>query len=119
MTALPIVVATRGAGANLAAAGCQQATASDTFPAGPNSFLRVRNTTAGPITVTVTPPAGAGPLGTSITGYALAPAVELTTGDRMYGPFPAYPFGDANGNVTVTYSSFAAGVTAQCVQATD
>jgi uncharacterized protein (UPF0371 family) len=79
----------------------------DTFPAGPNSFLHVKNAGGSPVTVTVTPPPGSGPLGTTISALALAPAVAATTGENIFGPFPVNPFGDANGNVNVTYSATA------------
>lgn len=111
MTALVPVTASRLAGADLAA-GLTTTTAADTFPAGPNTYLRVKNTTAGAITVTVNPPAGGGPQGTTIAPLALAPAVPVTTGDRIYGPFPVNPFADSNGNVNVTYSASGAGITA-------
>ena len=72
----------------------------DTFPAGPNTYVRF--ITSGTIvTVTITPPAGSGPLGTTVAPVAI---VLPATGVREYGPFPQNPFGDANGNVTMTYS---------------
>ena len=117
MAALTPVVASRSAGADLTglvAAGA----GGDTFPAGPNSFLRVKNGNAAPCTVTVTQPAGSGPLGTTIAPLALAPVVAATTGDRLYGPFPLYPFADANGNVNVSYSVTAT-VTVLAVTVTD
>jgi hypothetical protein len=76
----------------------------DTFPAASNVYLRVKNGNAAACTVTVTPPAAGGPGGTTVAPYALAPAVAATTGDRTYGPFPANPFADQNGNVNVSYS---------------
>jgi hypothetical protein len=103
VAALIPVLCARSGGGDIAA-GLTAASASDTFPAGPNSFLRVKNGNAAACTVTVTPPASSGPLGTTIGALALSPAVAATTGDRIFGPFPTYPFGDANGNVTVTYS---------------
>jgi hypothetical protein len=103
MTALVPVLCARSGGGDIAAA-LIAATNGDTFPAGPNSFLRVKNGNAAACTVTVTPPSTSGPLGTTIGPLALSPQVALTVGDRIYGPFPTYPFGDANGNVTVTYS---------------
>jgi hypothetical protein len=73
----------------------------DTFPAGTDVYVRfITSGTA--ITVSFTPPAGAGPLGLNVAAmtYAL-PA----TGVREIGPFPANPFGDQNGNVAMTYSA--------------
>lgn len=107
MAALTPVIASRLAGADMSAASMPAATSGttgDSFPAGPNAFLRVKNGGAAACTVTVSMPVGGGPLGTTITNLALAPPVAGTTGDRLYGPFPQYPFGDQNGNVTVTYS---------------
>lgn len=104
MTALTPVVASRGVGANNATA-LTAAANGDTFPAGPNTYLRVKNAAGSPITVTVTPQAGGGPAGTTVAPLALAPAVEATTGDRTYGPFPLNPFADQSGNVNVSYSS--------------
>jgi hypothetical protein len=104
MTALTAAAASRIAGANFATA-LTAATASDTFPAGPNTYLRVKNTGAGTVTVTVTPASGSGPQGTTISPLNLVPVVEATTGDRVYGPFPQNPFGDASGNVNVSYST--------------
>lgn len=117
MAALTPVVASRGAGADLSTLTAASA-GGDTFPAGPNSFLRVKNAGASPCTVTVTQAALSGPLGTTIAPLALAPAVAITTGDRLFGPFPPYPFGDANGNVNVTYSSTTS-VTVLAVTVTD
>jgi hypothetical protein len=72
----------------------------DTFPAGPSTYLRL-TTTGTVVTVTITPPAAGGPLGLSVSAYTFTmPA----TGTREIGPFPAYPFADQNGNVTMTFS---------------
>jgi hypothetical protein len=106
MTALVPVTASRLVGANLATA-MTTATGSDTFPAGPNTFLRCKNGNAGTITLTVTPIAGSGPQGTTISPLVLAPVVEATPGDRIYGPFPQNPFGDSSGNVNLTEAPFA------------
>ncbi len=111
MTAIVPQTATRAAGADTALAGTVT-TAADTFPAGPNTYLRVRNTTASPVSVTVTPPAGGGPAGTTVAPLVLAPVVAITTGDRTYGPFPANPFADANGNVNFACTANGAGITA-------
>jgi hypothetical protein len=76
----------------------------DSIPAGPGSYLHVKNANAAAAVVTVTPPAGSGPQGTTITPLALTPSVAATTGDMIYGPFPVYPWADANGNVNFSYS---------------
>ena len=103
MAALTPVVAARAGGGSLTT-GLVASSASDTFPAGPNTYLLVQVTGGAAVTVTVTPPSAGGPLGLTNAPLALAPVVEATTGLRMYGPFPQYPFGDQNGNVTVTCS---------------
>lgn len=105
MTALTPVVASRAVGANLATALTAATAGGETFPAGPNTFLRVKSTNAGTVTVTVTPPTGGGPLGTTVAPLALAPVVPITTGDIIYGPFPASPFADSSGTVTATCST--------------
>jgi hypothetical protein len=102
MAAIPTTQVTR-AGADIQAA-LQAATAADTLTADGEVWLRVQNLGASPCVVTVTPPAGTGPGGTTIAPLALA-AVPITTGDRMFGPFPPNPFADAAGNVNLTYSS--------------
>lgn len=113
MTALLPVVVSRLAGANLQASAPAfvTSTAADTFPAGPNTYLAVRNTTAGTVTVTVTPPAGSDDAGLTIAPMVLAPVVEITTGFRLYGPFPAWPFGDGLGNVNFACAPNGAGIT--------
>ena len=118
-TAFTPVPSTRLAGADTSAAAIATAAANgDTFPAGPNVFLRVKNAAATTCTVSVVMPASTGPSGVSFANYNLAPPVPITTGDRLYGPFPAYPFGDSNGNVTLNYSTTTS-VTVQVLIATD
>src|SRR5258708_10159675 len=104
MAGLVQTVGTRPAGADIRASppGLVAASAADTFPAGPNSFLRVKNGNAAPCVVTVTPPAAGAPLGTTVAPLAL-PSVAATTGDRIFGPFPVNPFADAHGNGNATY----------------
>lgn len=110
MTALVPQIASRLTGADTSdVAPLVSSTAADTFPAGPNAYLRVKNGSASPVTVTVTPPAGGGPAGTTISPVALGP-VAATTGDRTFGPFPSNPFSDSNGNVNFACSGFGATV---------
>lgn len=105
MAALTPVVCGGRIGASLADADMAAAGGSgDTFPAGPDMYLRVKNGNAAACTVTVKGVSGGGPLGTTLADLALSPAVPLTTGDRLFGPFPAYPFAGADGTVSVTYS---------------
>lgn len=104
MAALAQVQCNRNNGGDIAAGLVNAGGAGDTFPAGPNSWLRVKNGNAAACTVTVTPPAGGGRYGTTVAPQALAPVVAATTGDRIYGPFPADVYADQNGNVNVSYS---------------
>lgn len=76
-------------------------TSGDSFIAGPDIYLAFVNTTASK-TVTLTPPAGGGPLGTTVSPVTLAVA---TTGTSEFGPFPAIPFADGSGAVAMTYSA--------------
>jgi hypothetical protein len=123
MTALVPTVCNRTSGAD-AAAGMVGNSAADTLPAGPNNYLRVKNATGSPVTVTVLP-AGVGPTaqmegpeGTSLAPYALAPPVAATAGDMIYGPFPQMPWGDSAGNVNLTYSAVNAGITVKALTIT-
>lgn len=83
--------------------------ASDTFAPGPDIFLHVKNTNA------ATRDVGIATTKTGVGGLAIADAggtIPATTGDKMYGPFPANHFADAStGLATVTYTA-TAGVTA-------
>jgi hypothetical protein len=89
----------------------------DTIPAG--CCLLVKNASASPITVTWVAPASTGPGGTSLANLALTPAVPITTGLVLFGPFPSYPWADpATGLVTFNYSATAS-VTVKAVQTTD
>lgn len=98
MTALTPNVVSR---AGVAPTVVTPAAGGDTFPAGASTYVRF--TTSGTaVTVTLTPPAGGGPLGTTVSPV---PIVLPATGVREYGPFPQYPYGDQNGNVTMTYSA--------------
>lgn len=104
MAALVPVLCSRTGGGDLAAGSITASAGGDTFPAGPNSFLYVKNGNAAAVTVTVTPPAAGGPQGTTVAPFALSPVTALTVGVRIYGPFPQNPFGDSNGNINVSYS---------------
>jgi hypothetical protein len=104
VTALVPTICARAGGTD-AAAGMVAATNGDTLPAGPNNYLRVKNASGSAVTVTVTPAPGGQAEGTSLAAYALAPAVAATTGDMIYGPFPQNPWGDAAGNVNLSYSA--------------
>ena len=73
----------------------------DTFPAGATTYLRLI-TSGTAITVTITPPAGGGPLGTTVAPFTFT---TPATGVREIGPFPQSPFGDQNGNINMTYSA--------------
>lgn len=98
MAALTPNVVTR---AGVAPTVVTPAAGGDTFPAGASTYVRfITSGTA--TTVTLTPPASGGPLGTTVAPVTIAlPA----TGVREFGPWPGYPYGDQNGNVTMTYSA--------------
>jgi hypothetical protein len=104
MAALATATPGRGAGSDLVGGLVNAAAGGDTFIGGPNVYLRVKSTKVGVLTVTITPPAGTGPLGTTIAPVALSPTVEASTGDRIYGPFPTSPFADSTGAIAVSYS---------------
>lgn len=86
----------------------------DVFPPSADNYLRVKNTSASAVTVTImNASANSGPSGTFLAPLVLAPAVPITTGDKMWGPFPANTFADpSDGNVHVAYSSAGATVSA-------
>lgn len=87
-------------------------TTGDTFPAGNSTYLRFI-TTGTAVTVTVTPPAGGGPSGTTVAPVVLGGGALPATGVREFGPFPPGVFGDANGNVAISYSALT-GLTVEC-----
>ena len=117
MTALTPTVVNRNSGVDISA-GMTISSAADTLPAGPNNFLHVKNTTAAPVTVTVTPAAGGQAEGTSLAPYQLTPPVAATTGDMLYGPFPQNPWGDGSGNVNLSYSTSGAGISVKALTIT-
>lgn len=79
--------------------------ATDTFPPSNDNYLRVKNGNAGACSVAVVNTASiAGPSGTFLAPLVLGISVPATTGDRMFGPFPASAFADGtDGQVHVTY----------------
>lgn len=89
--------------------------AGDAFTPDKNTFLHVKNTSGGAITVTiVTPRTDA--IGNAIADNAIA--VPLTTGDKMIGPFPAEFYADVTtGLASITYSGVT-GLTIAAVQLT-
>lgn len=86
------------------------ATTGDKFPAGPGIYLRFI-TTGTAATVTITPPAGGGPLGETVAPKIL-PALPAT-GVREYGPWPVNPYAGSDGNVAIAYSAIT-GLTVEC-----
>jgi len=105
MAAYTPVSVSRAAGADLTVAGTAVSASSDTFPPGPSNYLRVKNAGGTACTVSVMAASTvAGPSGTFLAPLNLAPNVGITTGDRLFGPFPAYPFADpSDGLVHPTY----------------
>lgn len=113
MTAYVPVAITRAAGVDLTTAGVAVAASGDTFPAGYENFLRVKNAGGTICNVTVmNAGANAGPQGTFLAPLALTPGVAITTGDRMYGPFPASTFADPSDGLVHPAYSFVTSVTA-------
>jgi hypothetical protein len=104
MAALTPVLCARLGGGDIATGLTAAGAGGDTFAAGSQMYLRVKNANAAACVVTVTPPAGGNDQGTTTAPYALTPSVAATTGDRIYGPFPVNPFADQNGNINVSYS---------------
>lgn len=116
MTALAPSQVSRMGGADIST-GMVAATNGDTIPAG--CHLHVKNGSGAAITVSVTMPAGTGPVGTTIATQALTPTVAATTGDQIFGPFPAYPWADPNtGLVSFSYSAVTT-VTVKALQIQD
>lgn len=106
MTAYVPVAVSRAAGADLTTAGVAVASTGDTFPPGPSNYLRVKNAGGTACTVSIMVASTvAGPSGTFLAPLVLAPNVAITTGDRLFGPFPSFPFADpSDGQVHPTYS---------------
>jgi hypothetical protein len=116
MTALSPSQVSRVGGADIST-GMVAAANGDTIPAG--CALHVKNGSGSPVTVTWVAPAGTGPSGTSLANLALTPVVAATTGDVIFGPFPAVPWGDPNtGLVTFNYSAVTT-VTVKALQIQD
>jgi hypothetical protein len=82
----------------------------DTAPANDQNVLLVRNDSAGSITVTLVTPRDV--QGLSIADLAVPVAVGAETALRLG---PRNVFGDADGNVSITYSA-AASVTVAVIQ---
>jgi hypothetical protein len=103
MTALSPSQVSRLGGADIST-GMVASANGDTIPAG--CCLHVKNSGGTVGTVTVVAPTGSGAYGMSYANLALTPTVAATTGDMIYGPFPAgSPFVDpATGLVTFNYS---------------
>jgi hypothetical protein len=77
--------------------------------ADPETWIRVTNGGASPVNVTVTPPASGGARGSTAAPQIFGP-VPITTGDRVFGPFPPNPYADQNGNVNISTSPTGASV---------
>jgi hypothetical protein len=116
MAAITTVFPNRGAGVDWSTSSSIWTTAtnggSDSFAPSPDTWLFIRCTNPGTITVNVTPAAagGTGPSGTTISPLALAPVVGASNGSRVYGPFPSVPFADpADGQVHISYTTVSGG----------
>lgn len=74
----------------------------DAFTPNKDTFLHVKNTSGGAITVTIVTPRN-DQYGNPVADNAIS--VPLTTGDRMIGPFPADAYADpTTGLASITYS---------------
>lgn len=74
----------------------------DTFTPDADTYLRVKNASAGVITVTVVTPRTDG-AGNPVADTTFT--VPITTGDVIAGPFPAEVYADPNtGLANITYS---------------
>jgi hypothetical protein len=106
MAALAIIgAADRVTGVDLTAALTAATGGGDTIPPGPDVYLRVKNGNAAACVVTVMQAgANSGPNGTFLAPLELG-SVPATTGDRVFGPFPAGTFADpSDGQVHLAYS---------------
>ena len=113
MAVIPTVAPSRNAGVDWADSSAIWTTATmagDTFSPSPATFLFVRSTNPGNVTVTVMQAGGSsGPAGTFVAPQAMAPVVGAS-GRRVYGPFPQNPFADtSDGLVHVTYTTVSGG----------
>ena len=73
----------------------------DKFTPSATTFLHVKNTSGGALTVTVTStyvPAA------NLTTTHAAVSIDATTGDTMMGPFPYELFAASDGLAAITYS---------------
>jgi hypothetical protein len=104
VTALVPTLVARLGGADITASAITAGAGGDTIPAGPASYLHVKNASGSAVTVTVTP-TGFGPDGVPFGPQVLTPTVPATTGDIIYGPFPANPYADSGGLVHLSYSA--------------
>lgn len=101
MTALTPATASRTTGLDVSAASVTVTPANgDTFPAGDTTYLRLI-TSGADVTPNVVFAAGGGPKGTTL---AFSLPANGATADKLYGPFPADPFADATGTVTINYT---------------
>ncbi len=73
----------------------------DRFTPAANTFLHVKNTSAGAITVTIVTPNEAFP---NVATADVAVSVPATTGDKMIGPLPYERFAASDGLGDITYS---------------
>ena len=106
------LLATQTAPVNGVAPTFSAANASDTFVAGPNVLLYVKNTNASTRTITLTTPA---------TSHGLAVAdpsntIGATTGELIFGGFDSATYNDPTTGVCTVTPSATAGVSYAVVQ---
>ena len=108
------LLSTQVPGVNGTAPTFSAANASDTFVAGPNVLLYVKNTNAATRTITLTTPATAG-------GVAIADpqgTIAATTGELVFGGFQGQLYNDPSTGVTTITPSATAGVSYAVIQVT-
>jgi hypothetical protein len=105
MGALAILdTADRASGLDLNTASLVSPGASgDTMPPGADTYLRVKAGTTACTASVINAAANAGPDGTFLAPLALG---TVTSGDKLFGPFPASTFADpSDSQVHISYSS--------------
>lgn len=106
------LLATQVPGINGTAPTFSAANASDTFVAGPNVLLYVKNTNASTRTITLTTPG-------TFHGAAVADpqgTIGATTGELVFGGFDAATYNDPTTGVTTVTPSATAGVSYAVIQ---
>jgi hypothetical protein len=83
------------------------AAAGDSFDNNGETLLIVKNTSGSPVTVTIDDPNTQGPTSAQQFNPDVQFSVPATTGERVAGPFPAWRFNNASGQVALAFSATA------------